>query len=89
MTKTLPAIWESGVLRPLEALDLAEHERVAVTVSTDSEPASGWLDHEYMAAIDALDESEPEPTLAQVRAALAKIPGKLSDDIRQDRESRG
>ena len=31
--KTLEAVYEQGVLRPLEDLDLAEHQRVKVTIS--------------------------------------------------------
>ena len=39
MTRRIDAIYESGVLRPLQALDgLAEHTRVRVTIETvDSE----------------------------------------------------
>jgi predicted DNA-binding antitoxin AbrB/MazE fold protein len=88
MTKTLPAIYENGVLRPLEPLDLKESQTVAVTISDSPEDlVDRWLDHDYVAAVDALDE--PEPSLEEVRAALASIPGNLSDDIRRERESRG
>ena len=31
--KTLEAVYEQGVLRPLEELDLPEHKRVKVTIS--------------------------------------------------------
>ena len=31
--KTLEAVYEQGVLRPLELLDLPEHKRVTVTIS--------------------------------------------------------
>jgi hypothetical protein len=30
----------------------------------------------------------PAPSLEEVRSALAKIPGNLSDDIRAERDSR-
>jgi hypothetical protein len=40
-----------------------------------------------MAAIDAMDEAEP--IMEEVWAALLKIPGKLSDDVRPEREARG
>ena len=88
MTKTLSAVYENGVLRPSEPLDLKESQRVTVTISdAPEEIADAYLDHEYMAAIDAMDE--PEPTLEEVRAALATIPGNLSDDIRAERDARG
>jgi hypothetical protein len=49
--------------------------------------ADAWLDHEYMASVDATHESEP--SLDEVRRILSKIQGNLSDDIRAQRESRG
>ena len=88
MIKTFPAVYENGVLRPLEPLALSERQRVSVSISDPAdEHACQWLDHECMAAIDAAQEVEP--TLDEVRFALAKIPGTLSDDIRAEREARG
>ncbi len=86
MAKTLQAVYERGVLRPLEPLPLAEHQQVMVTVS---EPADRWLDHEYMERVRKdVAAMGPAPSLEEVRQALSKIPGKLSDDIRAERESR-
>ncbi len=88
MTRTLPAVYEKGVLRPLEPLELKESQRVSITVSDTIEDAlDDLLDHEYMAAIDAIEE--PAPTLQEVRSVLAKIPGNLSDDVRAERDARG
>ena len=88
MTKTLAAVYEGGVLRPIEPLTLSEHQRVSVTICDElSDPAAPWIDHEYMAAIDAMDE--PEPTLEEVRRLLSGISGSLSDAIREEREARG
>jgi predicted DNA-binding antitoxin AbrB/MazE fold protein len=88
MIKTLPAVYENGVLRPLEPVDLKESQRVEITISDSVEDlADVWLDHEYIASVDAIEEAEP--SLDEVRSALAKIPGKLSDDIRSERDSRG
>ena len=88
MIRTLTAVYENGVLRPLEPLTLSEHQQVSVTVSELSgDPADAWIDHEYMATVDAIQEAEP--TLEEVRQALSKIPGNLSDDIRAERDSRG
>ena len=88
MVKTFPAIYENGVLRPLEPLALNERQQVRVSISDPAdELLAQWLDHECMATIDAAHETEP--SLAEVRLALAKIPGNLSDDIRAEREARG
>jgi len=35
MTGTIRAVYENGVLRPLEPLDIQEHERVVVTIACD------------------------------------------------------
>lgn len=60
---------------------------MAVTISDSPDDfVNAWLDHDYMVAVESCDE--PEPSLEEVRAALAKIPGNLSDDIRRERESR-
>ena len=80
-------LYENGVLRPSEPLPLAEHQMVKVTVSDTRDRAEAWLDHEYMAAIDAMDESAP--TLDEVRQILSKTSGTLSDAIRAERDARG
>jgi predicted DNA-binding antitoxin AbrB/MazE fold protein len=86
MVQTLQAVYENGVLRPLEPLALSEHQRVVVTVS---DPAEQWLDHEYMEKVtQEVAAMGPAPSLEEVRRALSKIPGNLSDDIRAERESR-
>jgi predicted DNA-binding antitoxin AbrB/MazE fold protein len=88
MMKTVSAVYEGGVLRPSEPLSLNEHQRVSVTICDDSpDPAAPWLDLEYMAAVDAMDE--PEPTLEEVRRILSGISGNLSDAVRDERDARG
>jgi predicted DNA-binding antitoxin AbrB/MazE fold protein len=37
MTHTLEAIYEDGLLKPLEPLDLAEHTKVRLTVETEED----------------------------------------------------
>lgn len=86
MNRTLQAVYENGVLRPLESLPLREHQRVTVTVS---DPAERWLDQEYMEKVKKdVAASPPAPSLAEVRLALSRIPGNLSDAIRAERDSR-
>jgi predicted DNA-binding antitoxin AbrB/MazE fold protein len=86
MVKTFSAVYEDGVLRPLEPVELSEHQRVTVFVAeTPEELAEPWLDHEYMARIKAADEYEP--TLEEVHEALSGIKGNLSDVIRAERDS--
>jgi predicted DNA-binding antitoxin AbrB/MazE fold protein len=85
MTRNLRAIYENGVSRPLEPLELPEHQVVAVAI-TDKVPAEPWLDTECLAACAA--EADDSVTLEQVRAALAKIPGLLASDFVAEREDR-
>ncbi len=88
MVKTLAAVYENGVLRPLEPLTLKEKQRVTVTVEeSPPELLDAWLDHDYHASLEASDE--PEPTLDEVRKALSTISGKLSDAVRAERDARG
>ena len=37
MTRTVTAIYEGGLLRPLEPLDLTEHTKVQLTIETQEE----------------------------------------------------
>src|SRR6266446_5125789 len=85
MTKNLQAVYENGVLRPLEPLHLREQQLVTVTV-TDEAPMEPWLDTEYMAG--CAQEPDEGVSLEEVRAALAKIPGSLTEDFIAEREDR-
>jgi predicted DNA-binding antitoxin AbrB/MazE fold protein len=85
MTRNVQAVYEKGVLRPLEPLDLQEHQLVTVAV-TDEGPAEPWLDTECLAA--AAGEADDAVTLEEVRATLAKIPGSLTADFVAEREDR-
>jgi predicted DNA-binding antitoxin AbrB/MazE fold protein len=83
MTKNLQAIYEKGVLRPLEPLDLSEKQLVTV-ILTDETPSEPWLDTEYLA--DCAAETEDGVSLEEVRTALAKIPGSLTEDFIAERD---
>lgn len=43
MELSIEATYENGVLKPAEALPLAEHERVRVVIR----PAASWVDRTY------------------------------------------
>ena len=84
MARNLQAVYENGVLRPLEPLDLRERQLVHVTVS-DEAAVEPWLDAEYAAACG--DESDDAVSLEEVRAALAKIPGSMTEDFIAERRA--
>ena len=81
MSRSLQAIYEKGVLRPLEPLALREHQEVTVTVSDESD---GLDDVAFLRYLET--HADDSVTLHEVRAALAKIPGSLVEDFRRERD---
>ena len=57
-----------------------------MTLVDTAKPGVDWLDTDYMAS-SAHEEGEV-PTLDEVRQALAKIPGSLTEDFRAERDER-
>jgi predicted DNA-binding antitoxin AbrB/MazE fold protein len=86
MGKKLEAVYENGVLRPLEPLDLPEHQRVTVVLSETSITEEAWLDGECLQLCAA--KADESISLETVREALAKIPGSLTADFIAEREER-
>jgi predicted DNA-binding antitoxin AbrB/MazE fold protein len=85
MTRKLQAVYEKGVLRPLEPLDLREQQMVTVPI-TDEAIAEPLLDDDYLVA--CTQEPDDDVSLEEVRAALAKIQGSLTEDFIAEREDR-
>ena len=85
MGKQINAIYENGVLRPLETVDLEEHQQYSIDVvrTEGDEPV---LDEEFIES--CAPEDGQEVTIEEVRQALSGIPGSLSDDIRAERDRR-
>jgi predicted DNA-binding antitoxin AbrB/MazE fold protein len=85
MTRHVEAVYEHGVLRPLEPLSLSESQRVKLTI-TDAASGRTFLDvsltERARAEAAVLHQA---PTLDEVRAALAAIPGSLSNDVIHER----
>jgi predicted DNA-binding antitoxin AbrB/MazE fold protein len=83
MTQSLQAVFENGVLRPLEPLHLKEQQQVTVTVSDDE---GDWLDTSFLRYLET--QADESTTLEEVRSALAKIPGSMVADFRSERDER-
>jgi predicted DNA-binding antitoxin AbrB/MazE fold protein len=82
-------VYENGVLRPLQPLDLKEHEQVLVSVVKATAQGRSNLAVEYIESIKrALQDAEPAPGLEEVRRRLAKIPGSMAAEIVADRGER-
>jgi predicted DNA-binding antitoxin AbrB/MazE fold protein len=80
MTIQLEAVFENGVFRPLESVQLPEHQRVTVTIATDTpavDVAHFTLSAErWQAFCDALDA--PPRDIPALRHLLTE--GSLFDD---------
>lgn len=92
MTKPFQAIFESGVLKPLEPLSLGEHEVVTLTIAqspANHAPANGeplrddWRDHDAIATAER--EGAGAISIQELREMLKSIPGSLSDVIISER----
>jgi predicted DNA-binding antitoxin AbrB/MazE fold protein len=84
MLRQIEAIYEGGVLRPLQPVDLPESARVAVTIAT-SDKGRSTRDWEIVERARAETASLEIPSIEDVRSALSVIPGSLSADLIADR----
>ncbi len=86
MGMTFEAIYENGVLRPLESLALRNMQHVLVTISgapVTADDLEGYFEPEEWEAAKHDDIS-----LQDVRRALSSIPGSLADAVIASREER-
>ena len=86
MQKTFEAVYENGVLRPLEALRLPDNLRVTVTIgdlAASGQDVAGYFSPEEWEAA-----AHDQISLEEVRRALSSIPGSLSGTVVASREDR-
>jgi predicted DNA-binding antitoxin AbrB/MazE fold protein len=89
MPLQVDAVYENGVLRPLQPLDLTEHEHVRVSVVKAAAPSRSSLAVEYIDKVKReLQDAEPSPGLEEVRRRLAKIPGSMATELVAERGER-
>ena len=81
MTQQIDAVFEHGILRPLQPLRLAEQAKVTVMVSVPEDES--WMDVEFMDS--CASDSDPAIRLEDVRAALAKIGSSMDSAIDETR----
>jgi predicted DNA-binding antitoxin AbrB/MazE fold protein len=85
MIQHVEAVYEDGVLRPLEPVALTESQRVRLTIS-DAAGELSQRDLELVERARAEVASLPSvPTIEDVRSMLASIPGSLSEDVIAER----
>ena len=86
MEKTVQAVYEDGVLHPLEPLPLGERQEVTVTISDRTDVPQA---HPLMVSPDEwADAAEDDTSLDEVRRALATIHGSLSKAVVEERRER-
>ena len=89
MNRQVEAVYENGVLRPLEPLPLKEHQKVSVMVSDTEDPLASMIDYEFVeSARRDIQQADHIPSLEEVRSILSRIPGSLAADIGDQREDR-
>jgi predicted DNA-binding antitoxin AbrB/MazE fold protein len=89
MALQVDAVYENGVLRPLQPLDLKEHEQVVVSVVKAEGASNGpRLAVEYIERLKRELGDDPIPSLEEVRKRLSKIPGSMADEIIAQRGER-
>jgi len=81
MRQRIDAVYENGVLRPLEPLKLTDHQRVCVTVESGGQDI--WLDLDVVEW--AMNESDASISLDDVRSRLSKLSGSLSEFVIAER----
>ncbi len=85
MGKQLDVIYENGVFRPLEPVDVPEHQRMTITIpEVAMAPAEEEL---FDTAYErwAATQVKEDVSLEVVRQVLSKIPGSLTADFLAER----
>jgi predicted DNA-binding antitoxin AbrB/MazE fold protein len=90
MTNHVDAVYENGVLRPLEPLPLEEHQRVRVTISSISgDSLASLVDQSFLEqARKEVAAADYIPTHEEVRRMTVMDAGSWSEAIIAEREER-
>jgi predicted DNA-binding antitoxin AbrB/MazE fold protein len=81
----LVAIYENGIFRPLEPVDLPERQTVAIIWMESPSPNEPLIDTEFQRYCRKF--SQGAPPIEEVRQALAKIPDSMTEFIRTERDA--
>ncbi len=84
MDDAIPAIFEDGVLRPLEKLSLRQNQRVVLRIDEGPDCGDELEDKGFLEYCRA--EGDPNITLEEVRRALAVIPGSMTAACSAERD---
>jgi predicted DNA-binding antitoxin AbrB/MazE fold protein len=84
MSEVFEAIYEDGVLRPLEKLSLRPKQRVFLRIDESLNAVAELEDKAFAEYCRA--QGDPNVTLEEVRQALAMIPGSLTEACSAERD---
>jgi predicted DNA-binding antitoxin AbrB/MazE fold protein len=84
MHQIVEAIYENGILRPLEKLSLRPKQRVFLQIDEGSELTEDLEDNAFVNYCRA--EGDPDITLEEVRQALAAISGSMTEACSAERD---
>ena len=90
MTRQVEAVYENGMLRPLEPLGLDEHQQVTLRIIDSSDdPVRSYLDLAYLESVQKeVDAMDDIPSIDEVRAATSKDPASWAEAVTAGREDR-
>jgi predicted DNA-binding antitoxin AbrB/MazE fold protein len=85
MMQQVEAVYENGVLRPLEPVELSESQRVTLTI-VGPDAGHDLLDVQLLkrARAEVAAMKDP-PTIEEVRAQLATIHGSVAEAVIAER----
>jgi predicted DNA-binding antitoxin AbrB/MazE fold protein len=86
MRREIRALYEHGLLCPIEPLELEEQQRVRITIN-DGDPVADLLDTEFMEWC-ARKSAGDVPSIEEVRQILSKIKDAMADVMIAEREER-
>lgn len=84
MHQTVEAIYDDGVLRPLEKLSLRPQQRVLLRIDEVPDAAVEIEDKAFVSY--CISEGNANITLEEVRQVLAVIPGSLTEACSAERD---
>jgi predicted DNA-binding antitoxin AbrB/MazE fold protein len=86
MEKTVQAVYEDGVLPPLEPVPFEDRQEVTVTISDEGNIPHN---HPLLASSEEWADAAGDPiSLDEVRRALSTIRGSLSEAVIDERRDR-
>jgi predicted DNA-binding antitoxin AbrB/MazE fold protein len=89
MIREIEAVYQNGILRPLESLSLAENQQVRVLVEEiPIDPCASMIDVDFLAKATAAASHGSVPTLAEIQRRTAQDTSSWAELIAAGREER-